>query len=110
MSSEIQDFIDGKPAERLGPFIDFEIEVCDNVYLGEVTTNYDSLFKGVVMKCEWKLTSKHGLRPILDGAWSERTHTGAWLVFGKGPRRRYSTKALAEREVQRRRARKGKAS
>ena len=79
MSSEIQVqvFIDGTPAERLGPFIELETEVRDNAYLGEVTTKYDSLFK-----------------------------------VG-GPRRRCSTKALAEREVQRRRqsrAGKGRAS
>jgi hypothetical protein len=106
----VQLFIDGKPAERLGPFVSIEAELRDNDYLGKTTTKYNSIFKGCVMKCEWKLTSKHGLRPLLEGAWSERTRTGAWLVFGKGPRRRYSTKALAEREVQRRRrARNGKA-
>lgn len=31
-----------------------------------------------------------------------RTSTGAWIVRGGGPRRRYSTKALARREQGRR--------
>ncbi len=98
----VQLIIDGKPQANIGPItIDTEIKLND--YLGETTTDFDSVFKGCVIKLEGKVTSKHGLRPLLEGSWSERTRTGAWLVFGKGPRRRYSTKALAEREVQRRR-------
>jgi len=109
MTSEVQVqvFIDGKPAEHLGPFIHLETEVRDNAYLGETSTRYDSLFKGRVMSLELKLESKDGFNRLLQGAWSVRTRSGAWLVKGKGPTRRYSTKALAEREVQRRRKAKG---
>lgn len=100
-------FIDGKPAERLGPFITLETEVRDNEYLGETSTRYDSPFKGK-MSLEFKLENKDGFNRLLHGAWSVRTRSGAWLVKGKGPTRRYSTKALAEREVQRRRQPRGK--
>ena len=108
MSGEIQVqvFIDGQPAERLGPFITLETEVRDNEYLGEVSARYDSIFKGTMT-----LEFKDWLNRFLCGAWSVRTRSGAWLVKGIGPTRRYSTAALAEREVQRRRrARNGKAS
>ena len=108
MSAEIQIqvFIDGTPAERLGPFITLDTEVRDNEYLGETSTRYDSIFKGK-MSLEFKLENKDGFNRLLQGAWSVRTRSGAWLVKGKGPTRRYSTKALAEREVQRRRKAKG---
>ena len=107
---QVQVFIDGKPAERIGPFITLETDVRDNEYLGEVSARYDSIYKGT-MTLEFKLENKDGLNRFLYGAWSVRTRSGAWLVKGKGPTRRYSTKALAEREVQRRRrARKGRVS
>lgn len=104
---QVQVFIDNVPAERLGPFITLETEVRDNEYLGETSTGYDSIFKGK-MSLEFKLENKDGFNRLLHGAWSVRTRSGAWLVKGKGPTRRYSTKALAEREVQRRRQPRGK--
>mgnify|MGYP006920579020 CR=1 FL=1 len=65
----------------------------------------------VEVKGTMTLEFKDWLNRFLCGAWSVRTRSGAWLVKGIGPTRRYSTAALAEREVQRRRrARNGKAS
>lgn len=99
--------IDGEPQSSIGPFIDLKTEVLNNAYLGEISTRYDSLFKGCVMSMELKLESNDGFNRLLQGAWSVRTRSGAWLVKGKGPTRRYSTNVLAEREVQRRRKAKG---
>lgn len=101
-------FRDGQPVDTIKPLSVDEITTSEHLladveYLGETSTLFDDVFKGVKLDLEWRVTSKHGLRPLLEGSWSERTRTGAWLVLGKGPRRRYSTKALAEREVQRRR-------
>lgn len=49
-----------------------------------------------------KLHGRGGFNRLLRIAWVERTHTGAWLVCGRGPTRRYSTRALAERAADRR--------
>jgi len=119
----IEVFIDGQPSGFKPGSIDVDVqtEVVESWDLEDNKVNFDSVFKG----CRIELTGQvegTGFREFIERvvatakvdqpafdvvtgiamATLSRTHTGAWLVKGGGPTRRYRTRELARKAAVRR--------